>query len=134
LDPVSRFLGADAETDNAAATAFIELLEKIIMELKGKPTILFGHHMNKSGVSGTNTDQASARGSSAITDGIRWQLNLEKLVKQPELNTQKTDKNLIRMKVVKSNFTGIPKEQILKKDSYGTLTVVEEKTMTSIFG
>ena len=79
---MDRFLGAEAETDNAAATQFISLLERITLELKGKPTVLFGHHMNKSGVSGTNTDQAAARGSSALTDGVRFQINLEKALKE----------------------------------------------------
>ena len=85
LDPISRFLGADAETDNAAATRFISLLERITLELKGKPTVLFGHHMNKSGIGSKNTDQAAARGSSAITDGVRWQANLEKMKKEESL-------------------------------------------------
>lgn len=116
LDPISRFLGSDAETDNAAATQFIALLEKLTLELKGKPTVLFGHHMNKSGVSGISTDQAAARGSSAITDGVRFQINLDKVLKDglPE-------KDKINMRMVKSNFTAIVPEQILRKDDLGCL-------------
>jgi hypothetical protein len=118
LDPISRFLGADAETDNAAATQFIALLERITLEVPGNPTVLFGHHMSKSSLSNTNTDQTAARGSSALTDGVRWQANLEKV----ETDEKEPVKDQIKFKVVKSNFTAIPEPQILKKDGEGRLS------------
>ncbi len=121
LDPISRFIGMDAETDNAAATQFIALLEKLSLELKGNPTIIFGHHMNKGGVSGLNTDQAAARGSSAITDGVRWQVNLEKS-KQEEMDSSKD----VIFRHVKSNFTAILPTRILKKDESGCLSAAPE--------
>lgn len=117
LDPISRFLGPNAETDNAAATQFISLLERIILKLHGKPTILFGHHMNKSGIGSADTNQSSARGSSALTDGVRWQANLEKYT--PDGSTD--DNSLIKFKVVKTNFTAYQPAQILKKDRSGCL-------------
>ncbi len=116
LDPISRFLGADAETDNAAATEFIELLERFTIELKGNPTVIFGHHMNKSGLSGSATDQGSARGSSALTDGVRLQINLERVVSKQN-DEEKVEKNQITMRMVKSNFTQIIDPQILEKDN-----------------
>ena len=126
LDPISRFLGAEAETDNAAATQFISLLERITLELKGNPTVLFGHHMNKSGVSGTNTDQAAARGSSALTDGVRFQINLEKSLKESANKADKTyEKDKITMRLVKSNFTAPIPDQVLQKDDYGVLKCVD---------
>lgn len=118
LDPISRFIGMDAETDNAAATQFIALLEKLSMELKGHPTIIFGHHMNKGGVSGLSTDQAAARGSSAITDGVRWQVNLEK--PKEELESAKDE---VVFRHVKSNFTSILPKHTLKKDEMGCLSI-----------
>lgn len=116
LDPISRFLGADAENDNASATAFIEILEKLILELKGKPAVLFGHHMNKSSIAGIQTDQAAARGSSAITDGVRLQINLERVCKQGE-------REKINMRMVKSNFTQLVPNQILSKDCQGNISL-----------
>ena len=117
LDPISRFIGLDAETDNASATQFIALLEKMSMELKGNPTILFGHHMNKGAVSGSQTDQAAARGSSAITDGVRWQVNLEKAKNESE----ETLSHEVIFRHVKSNFTSIVPQQLLRKDDLGCL-------------
>jgi regulatory protein RepA len=122
LDPISRFLGSDAENDNAAATQFVALLEKMTLELKGNPTVIFGHHMNKLGITGGGTTQASARGSSALTDGVRWQANLEKLKEEGghELNE-------ISMRLVKSNFTSTIPPQKLQKDKDGCLSALEQK-------
>ncbi len=127
LDPISRFLGADAETDNAAATRFISLLERLTLELKGNPTVLFGHHMNKSGIGSKSTDQAAARGSSAITDGVRWQANLDKARKENgEENDNPFEKNQVVLRTVKSNFTMILPEINLQKDEAGCLQIIEE--------
>ena len=126
LDPISRLMGADAETDNAAATQFIALMEELVIELPGNPTVLLSHHMNKLGVSGTDTDQTAARGSSALTDGVRLQINLEKVVERTEKEGGKTRtiyaKDKINMKMVKSNFTPISPEQVFQKDNSGVIS------------
>lgn len=121
LDPISRFLGADAETDNASATRFIALLEKLTLELEGHPTVLFGHHMSKNAQAARNTDQAAARGSSAITDGVRWQANLEKVHKTLNPEEEEYELDQIILRGVKSNFTAILPSLKLKKDEDGIL-------------
>lgn len=124
LDPISRFLGADAETDNASATQFIALLERLTLELKGHPTVLFGHHMNKNAGATRNTDQAAARGSSAITDGVRWQANLEK-VRKNLADEEEYELDQVILRGVKSNFTAILPPQRLRKDENGILFAQE---------
>ena len=126
LDPISRFLGAEAEIDNAAATQFISLLERMILELNGNPTIIFGHHMNKSGVSGINTDQGAARGSSALVDGVRQQFNLEKVKKVGSGDDAGFETDVVNLRMVKSNFTVILEAQKLKKDESGYLDAFYE--------
>lgn len=121
LDPISRFLGADAETDNASATRFIALLEKLTLELEGHPTVLFGHHMSKNAQAARNTGQAAARGSSAITDGVRWQANLEKVYKTLNSEEEEYELDQIILRGVKSNFTAILPSLKLKKDEDGIL-------------
>jgi hypothetical protein len=74
LDPASRFMGPDAEGDNASATRFIEVLESWA-QLEHRPTVLFAHHSSKQ-FKGAIDEQAMARGSSALTDGVRWQANM----------------------------------------------------------
>ncbi|MFI0435869.1 MAG: AAA family ATPase [Parachlamydiaceae bacterium] len=121
LDPISRLMGADAETDNAAATQFIALLEELTIDLPGNPTIVFAHHANKSSIqSGTSQNQSAARGASALTDGVRWQCNYTK-----DANT-----DTATLKMTKSNFTAIIEEIKTKKDVDGFIercTHTEEK-------
>jgi len=76
IDPLSRWAGQEAETNNGAATRFIEVLEGLT-ELPGTPTIDCSHHKNKGGRSNTSGDVSDARGSTALTDGGRWAMNLE---------------------------------------------------------
>jgi hypothetical protein len=108
LDPVSRLMGADAETDNAAATQFIALLEELIIDLPGNPTILFAHHKSKAAITTKDPDQTAARGSSALTDGVRWQCDFSK-----KDNTT----NIIKM--TKSNFTAPLGEIYIRKEHDG---------------
>lgn len=77
LDPASRFMGMDAEKDNAFATRFVQLLEQLT-KLPGQPTVMCAHHTNKlARVSQKEGARAgAARGASALTDGARWQGNL----------------------------------------------------------
>jgi len=127
LDPIARFLGGNAENDNSAATQFISLLEKIAIELKGNPTVLFAHHMNKSGLSGVATDQGAARGSSALTDGVRWQINLEHIKKSGKAeNDKEYEVKKFTLRHVKSNHTAIIKPQTVIRDDFGNLTIKAE--------
>ncbi len=127
LDPVSRLMGADAEADNAAATQFIALLEELTMDLPGNPTVLFAHHTNKAATQqGTSQNQSAARGSSALTDGVRWQCNF----------TRDSATDVVVLKMTKSNFTSLIEEIKTKKDFDGFIEkcstqFVEEKAKTS---
>jgi RecA-family ATPase len=123
LDPISRFAGASAETDNASATELIALLERLSLELRGRPTVLFGHHMNKTGIGNHSTDQGASRGSSALTDGVRLQINLDRG------EQRENEPETVTLRVVKSNFTSIPHPMTLIKDSVGCLRKKPEKRM-----
>lgn len=116
LDPISRLLGADAETDNAAATQFIALLEELSMDVPGNPTILFSHHVNKSSLGEHNKpDQTAARGSSALTDGVRLQMNFIRFQGGSAQERQAL------LKVTKSNFTAFDEEIKLEREWDGYL-------------
>ncbi len=118
LDPVSRLLGADAETDNASATQFISLLEELTIEIPGNPTVFFAHHVNKASLSQTTQDQSAARGSSALTDGVRWQMNLAQSTNEKGAPLKDAG---VTLKMTKSNFTMIFPEIRLQKDGDGCL-------------
>lgn len=117
FDPISRIMGADAESDNASATQFIALMEELSLDLPGNPTVLLAHHVNKAALNKSDEqNQSAARGSSALTDGVRWQINLM----QGSTENSKENGNLV-LKMTKSNFTAYPPHQTLIKGSHGGL-------------
>jgi hypothetical protein len=111
LDPASRFIGPDVEKDNAAATRFVELLESwknepALADDDGVgPTILLSHHVNKRSADDPIEmlyKQGAARGSSALTDGVRWQLNMNfGHAEDPDVPGELTE--FVVMRAAKSN-------------------------------
>lgn len=120
LDPASRFLGPEAEIDNAAATRWIEAAERLT-QMPSKPSILFAHHANKGALAGS-TDQGAARGSSALTDGVRLQMNLDRVTYQEKdaagisTGPRLVDPTRVILRVVKSNYGPIPEPLLLLRD------------------
>lgn len=75
LDPMTRWTGG-MESDNDLATQGIQLLEQIAEAAQA--TIIVAHHTAKwSRRDGEGSHGSSARGVSAITDGARWQAELQ---------------------------------------------------------
>jgi len=127
VDPLSRFAGIAAETDNAHATRFIRILQALT-HLPGAPAVLFLHHERKGGAHG-GSGQEAIRGSSAIVDGARWAARLvpiwEPSAKARMENRQRweTDRGdrALWLRKVKSNYTRhLPGGLMLIQDSqYG---------------
>jgi hypothetical protein len=123
LDPLSRFAGLEVESDNAAATRFVQAVERLTAPLHGHPTVLLWHHTNKASRKdgqSTASDAAAAtaaRGMSALTDGVRWQANIEALKRYegaPEL---------VSLAVVKNNYGRYPQPVKLMRGAEGALRV-----------
>lgn len=102
IDPASRFRGGD---ENAAddTTRFIEQLERL-RHATGA-TVLVCHHANKASMNPTTgtRGQAATRGSSAMTDGVRWQLNLAPPAKEAKAGLD-TNKQYLSAELTKSNY------------------------------
>ena len=83
LDPASRFMGPETETNNAAATDWVNLIDALTL-VGGKPTVLVSHHTNKTAIRPIGNDkkpvfdQSMCRGASALVDGFRWVLGLQR--------------------------------------------------------
>ena len=75
IDPASRFRGGD-EIAAQDTTRFVETLERLRSATGA--TVLLVHHTNKLSANADEANQGAARGSSALTDGVRWQMNLNK--------------------------------------------------------
>lgn len=124
LDPVSRFAGPDAETDNAAATRFVQALEGMT-KLPGSPSILAAVHTNKGsrkpGHEGA-TNAEAVRGSSGFVDGARWVAAMT-----PAANADGTaDPDRVWLGVAKSNYgkrPGVP--WLVRRSAGGALVAVE---------
>lgn len=73
IDPASRFRGGD-ENSAEDTTRFVQALERLALSTGA--AVLVAHHSNKGAFSASEQSQSASRGSSALTDGVRWQLNL----------------------------------------------------------
>jgi len=73
IDPASRFRGGD-EIAAQDTTRFVETLERL--RAATGATVLLIHHVNKGSANAEESNQTASRGSSALTDGVRWQMNL----------------------------------------------------------
>lgn len=128
LDPASRFMGPETETNNAAATDFINLIDGLTM-VGGKPTVLIAHHTNKAALNTVSDDklpnfsQAFSRGSSALIDGCRWMLGIQR-------SEMKDSQRSIFVKVLKSNYSTLGQILEFEQDyaNSGTLKFIGEIT------
>jgi RecA-family ATPase len=100
VDPLSRFGGIGAETDNALATRAIQALERLT-RLPGRPAVLMAHHERKGGGEGAD----AVRGSSAIVDGARWVARLSPVkTKMGKRWATKNGDRCVTLDVVKTNY------------------------------
>lgn len=118
LDPASRFMGVDAEKDNAFATRFVQLLERLT-SLPGNPTVLCAHHTTKTSRIQGGQRAIAARGASALTDGARWQGNLTPALDE---GTGEMLEDTAIFRISKSNYGPKPPALFLKrKENSGVL-------------
>jgi RecA-family ATPase len=105
LDPAARFMGPETEISNAAATDWVNLVDALTL-VGGKPTVLVAHHTNKTALRPVGNDkkpvfdQSMCRGASALVDGFRWVLGLQRSQAENESKT-------IYVKLLKTNYCKI---------------------------
>lgn len=123
VDPLARFAGGDVETDNAAATHLVQILEKL-QHLPGSPTVMVAHHTRKKGSGdGPEVTADDMRGASGLRDGARFVAVLE------EQQAFKDAPNLVRFAVRKNNYGARPAFMLRRLD-HGALrqaTPAEQK-------
>jgi hypothetical protein len=73
IDPLARWAGPDVESDNEAATRFVQAAESLC-RAPGNPTVLVAHHSSKTA---RRTGDVDSRGVTAITDGFRWHATIK---------------------------------------------------------
>jgi hypothetical protein len=122
LDPLSRFAGTDVETDNAAATRFVQVLESLTSEECGRPSVLISAHERKKQRDDDPDSADPIRGSSALKDAFRLVMRLDQRKRKdgaPDLQT---------LRVVKTNLTrsGLKLTLCRPRDWHGALRVATE--------
>ncbi len=128
IDTLRRFFTGD-ENDSGVMTRVVQALEHVAVQTGC--AILFLHHTSKAALTAGSGEQGASRGSSAITDNIRWQANLA-VMSEPEAEKRgvanEDRKSFVKFTVSKSNY-GAPIEAWLRRSEGGILTpaVVPEK-------
>jgi len=125
VDPASRSRGGN-ENFAEDATRFVEALE-LIAKTTGA-TVLVLHHANKASTKDGEQNQGAARGSSALTDGVRWQMNLANITDKQtdDLGLAEDAKHeYIAAKVTKSNYATAGGTVFLRRGEQGVLTYHE---------
>lgn len=121
IDPASRFRGGD---ENAAAdtTRFVQALERLAQATGA--TVLVIHHANKASMNGGGTSQAAARGSSALTDGVRLQINLATLNDSTRKHhgiAEADMRQYLTLSITKTNYSAPQADILLQRGEGGYL-------------
>lgn len=122
VDPLRRFHDGD-ENSSSDVTKIVSVLERIAH--KAGCAVIATHHANKT-FSGTS--QNNARGSSALSDNVRWQINLSH-VDQEELENLGFPgyaSQYIRVSMPKVNYGMHEQNCILVRGENGVLTKPEK--------
>lgn len=115
LDPLARWAGLDAETDNAQATRFVECVETFTTA-PGAPTVLLTHHTTKLSRREADGAATAARGASALVDGARWVATMTP--------AKLGESDIARLEVVKSNYSALGPPIELAREDDGTMRPV----------
>ena len=125
IDPASRFRGGE-ENSNEDATRFVETLETLAKQTGA--TVMIAHHTNKGSYSQDNEPgQGASRGASALTDGLRWQMNLGRLTpaQLASIGASKDHSGqYVAATVTKTNYSAFPAPVLLERMNDGYLTAI----------
>ena len=123
IDPISRFRGGE-ENSNEDATRFVEAMESIAQQTGA--SVLAAHHAGKASY-GAEANQGASRGASALTDGLRWQMNLNPVTDKQgdQLGINKGElRRYVTATVTKTNYSAFPKPVMLERQEGGYLCAV----------
>jgi hypothetical protein len=95
MDPLSRWAGGGVESNNEAATRFVQVVETLTT-VRGKPSALLAHHSSQVSA---RAGQSDARGVTGIRDGFRWQASLDLIADEED------DLEGILLRNPKSNYS-----------------------------
>lgn len=127
VDPLSRFAGLDAETDNASATRFVQTLEALATATGA--SVLVSHHTAKVARGGGEVSSAAARGSTGLTDGTRWVATLSVqrgLGGTEDAEARERIGEVVKFVVSKNNYALHPEPVLLRRAEGGRLVPLDK--------
>jgi len=124
VDPV-RLLHDGEENDSASAAGFVAAMGQLSKACAA--AVIGVHHANRSSSDNAGSQNA-ARGSSALVDGARWQLNLSRM-SEKDADTHGIVGNermqYVALDVAKANYLAMSGRRWLKRGTNGRLSLVE---------
>ncbi|WP_432258025.1 helicase RepA family protein [Cupriavidus sp. TMH.W2] len=102
FDPLRRFHHGD-ENQSKDMTAVVSQAEKVAFTTTG--AVLLSHHTSRNSILNGTADQVTAsRGSTALPDNVRWQVNLSPVTPQQAAKFGLERKDLVRLDSSKANY------------------------------
>ncbi|AXF10005.1 DNA helicase [Paraburkholderia graminis] len=105
VDPLRRFHSGE-ENDSSHMTNVVGAFERIAAQ--SGAAVLLSHHANRSSVlAGAGEHASASRGSSALTDSIRWQANLSAVTESTAGYlgiAEPHRRNFVRLDIAKANY------------------------------
>lgn len=132
IDPASRFRGGN-ENFAQDTTRFVEAIERIVQQTGA--TVLVIHHANKGSFNAGEASQSASRGSSALTDGVRLQMNLsgfDEKTARKHLIPAEQRKKYLTLAVTKSNYSPPIDDVILQRGEGGYLSAATLKCLKDV--
>jgi regulatory protein RepA len=122
LDPLRQFHAGD-ENSSWDMTRVVQRMQHLACHTGS--AVLLTHHANKASAAAQGQDRANAaRGSSALTDGVRWQLNLapadDAVVTTFGLDSSEKPQ-LLRADYTKRNYGAVGLPMLLRRTEGGVL-------------
>lgn len=124
IDPLRRLHDGD-ENNSAAMTHIVQMLEALAKRTGA--AVIAAHHMSKGAIfSGSSDSAAASRGSSALTDAVRWQINLSGMSEAEAKTFGLTGQRMsyLRLDFAKANYIAPHPTIWLKRLEGGVLTRV----------
>jgi len=124
IDPLRRMHGGD-ENNSSDMTRFVVAMEQLA---KGTGAAVVGlHHANRASAADT-ASQNAARGSSALVDGARWQLNLSRMdekTAQQHMISEAERSQYVALDFAKTNYLPPRPRSWLKRGPGGRFSLVQ---------
>ncbi|WP_175442777.1 AAA family ATPase [Hydrogenophaga sp. PML113] len=128
LDPVRDFHNAD-ENDSTAMKALARHIASYAAST-GAAWLLVHHSSRAAAVHGFGGSADAGRGSTALTNAVRWQMNLSRpsreTAKQHRIPADELNE-IVLLDVPKSNYVGTPGTLLARRGPHGVLMLAEDR-------